>query len=159
MFSLNWDYLMIKHHLIKHEKMWITNQYSTFSDLHYNIIQKFMRQFWSFSWKLPGIKLHSKICYEMYGFQDKCPTSHTFVSKFFKFLNGCILFNIGPIDMKLEDFVKLGVLFPNIWSWVVNPIIHALIPRPSRYEIWQWGKEVRFLITTSLTLKCPLVQI
>ena len=33
----------------------------------------------------------------------------------FKFLNGYILFNIGPIDMKLEDFVKLGVLFLNIW--------------------------------------------
>ena len=77
----------------------------------------------------------------------------------FKFLNGCILFNTGPIDMKFEDFVKLSVLFPNIWSRVVNPIIHELIPRPSRYEIWQWGKEVRFLITTSLTQKCPLVQI
>ena len=33
----------------------------------------------------------------------------------FKFLNGCILFNIGPIDTKLEDFVKLDVLFQNIW--------------------------------------------
>ena len=32
-----------------------------------------------------------------------------------KFLNGCILFNIGPINTKLMDFVKLGVLFLNIW--------------------------------------------
>ena len=32
-----------------------------------------------------------------------------------KFLNGCILFNIGPIDTKLEDFVKLGMLFQNVW--------------------------------------------
>ena len=32
-----------------------------------------------------------------------------------KVLNGCILFNIGPINTKLKDFVKLGVLFPNIW--------------------------------------------
>ena len=32
-----------------------------------------------------------------------------------KFLNGCILFNIGPINTKLKDFVKLGVLFLNIW--------------------------------------------
>ena len=52
---------------------------------------------------------------EMYGFLGKCPAIHTFVSKFcfcfFKFLNGCILFN----NTKLEDFVKLGVLFLNIW--------------------------------------------
>ena len=26
-----------------------------------------------------------------------------------------ILFSIGPINTKLEDFVKLGVLFQNIW--------------------------------------------
>ena len=32
-----------------------------------------------------------------------------------KILNRCILFNIGPINTKLEDFVKLGVLFLNIW--------------------------------------------
>ena len=33
-----------------------------------------------------------------------------------KFLNGCILFNIGPINTKLKDFVKLSVLFQNIWA-------------------------------------------
>ena len=49
-----------------------------------------------------------------------------------KFLNGCILFNLGPINTKLKDFVKLSVLFLH-----VNPIIHGLIPRPSRYEIQQ----------------------
>ena len=32
-----------------------------------------------------------------------------------KFLNGCILFNIGPINTKHKDFVKLSVLFLNIW--------------------------------------------
>ena len=32
-----------------------------------------------------------------------------------EFLNGCILFSIGPINTKLEDFVKLDVLFQNIW--------------------------------------------
>ena len=32
-----------------------------------------------------------------------------------KFLNGCILFNIGPINTKLKYFVKLSVLFLNIW--------------------------------------------
>ena len=32
-----------------------------------------------------------------------------------KFLNGCILFNIGLINTKLKDFVKLSVLFLNIW--------------------------------------------
>ena len=31
-----------------------------------------------------------------------------------KFLNGCILFDISPIDTKLEDFVKLGMLFLNM---------------------------------------------
>ena len=30
------------------------------------------------------------------------------------FLNGCILFNIGPINTKLDDFEKLVVLFLNI---------------------------------------------
>ena len=34
---------------------------------------------------------------------------------FFKFLDGCILFNFGPIDTKLEDFLKPGVLFQNVW--------------------------------------------
>ena len=54
-----------------------------------------------------------------------------------KFLNGRILFNIGPINTKLKDFVKLGVLFLNIWSCVVNPIIHGLLPRTPTYEIRQ----------------------
>ena len=40
----------------------------------------------------------------MYGFPDKCPAIH-------KFLNGCIVFNIGAINTKRKDFVKLGVLF------------------------------------------------
>ena len=31
-----------------------------------------------------------------------------------KFLNGFILFNIGPINTKLEDFVKRGKIFLNI---------------------------------------------
>ena len=31
-----------------------------------------------------------------------------------KFLNGCIFFNIGPINTKLKYFVKLSVLFQNI---------------------------------------------
>ena len=32
----------------------------------------------------------------------------------FRLLNGCILFNVGPISTKLDDFVKLVVLFLNI---------------------------------------------
>ena len=61
----------------------------------------------------------------MYGLLDTCPEIHTFSGhlsgkpyislQILKFLNGCILFNIGPINTKLKDFVKLGVLFPNIW--------------------------------------------
>ena len=46
--------------------------------------------------------------------KDKCPAIHTFFSNFFKILSGCILFSIDPINTKLEDFVKLGVLFLNI---------------------------------------------
>ena len=38
----------------------------------------------------------------------------SFLTKFFTILNGCILFNIGPINKKLDDFVKLGMLFLNI---------------------------------------------
>ena len=46
-----------------------------------------------------------------------CMDYRTLVRKsiILKFLNGCILFNIGPINTKLKDFVKLGVLFLNIW--------------------------------------------
>ena len=54
-----------------------------------------------------------------------------------KFLNGCILFNIGPINTKLKDFVKLSQVcsFGIYGSCVVNPIIHELVPRPPSYEI------------------------
>ena len=36
--------------------------------------------------------------------------------------NGCISFNIGPNPTKLEDFVKLGVLFLAVG--VLCPIAH-----------------------------------
>ena len=79
-----------------------------------------------------------------------------------RFLNGCILFNVGPINTKLKDFVKLGVLFLIIWSCVVNPIIDGLIPRPLRYEIWQFSERKKvlhsFLTVPGRTcvLKCRL---
>ena len=41
----------------------------------------------------------------MYGWPDTC-----LFLVIFTILNGCILFNIGPINTKLDDFVKLGVL-------------------------------------------------
>ena len=51
----------------------------------------------------------------MYGLSGK-----PFISlQSLKFLNRCILFNIGPINTKLQDFVKLRVLFLNIWFCVV----------------------------------------
>ena len=60
----------------------------------------------------------------MYGLPDTCPEIHTFCRhlsgnryislQILKILNGCILFNIGPINTKLKDFVKFGVLFLNI---------------------------------------------
>ena len=41
---------------------------------------------------------------------------HPYISlQILKFLDDCILFNIGPINTKLKDFVKLSVLFLNIW--------------------------------------------
>ena len=47
-------------------------------------------------------------------------SGNPFISlEIFKFLNGCILFNIGPINTKLKDFVKLGVLFLNIMGLVL----------------------------------------
>ena len=60
MFSLNWDYLMIKHHLIKHEKC--ESQINTpflghlfWFALQYN--PKIFEAIWSFSWKLPCIHI------------------------------------------------------------------------------------------------------
>ena len=47
---------------------------------------------------------------------------HTFLSKFFKFLNSCITPNIGLNNTKLEDVVKFGVLYQAIW--VLSPISH-----------------------------------
>ena len=35
-------------------------------------------------------------------------------SQILDFLNGCILFNIGPADKKLEGFVKIVMLFLNL---------------------------------------------
>ena len=44
-----------------------------------------------------------------------CPVFHTFLCKFFTFLNACISVKTGPINTKLGDFVNLGVLFLTIW--------------------------------------------
>ena len=66
---------------------------------------------------------------------------HIYISlQILKFLNVCVLSNIGPINMKLKDFVKLSVLFLNnlYGSCVVYPIIHGLVPRPPPYEIRQY---------------------
>ena len=32
-----------------------------------------------------------------------------------EFLNGCILFSIGSINTKLEDFINFSVLFQTVW--------------------------------------------
>ena len=58
----------------------------------------------------------------MYGKPDKsghvriCPVFHTFLCKFFTFLNACISVKTSPIDTKLGDFVNLSVLFLTMWS-------------------------------------------
>ena len=48
-----------------------------------------------------------------------------------EFLIGCISFNIGTINTKLQDFVKLGELFK---------IKYRLVLRLASYEIWQCFK-------------------
>ena len=40
---------------------------------------------------------------------------HTFLCKFFTFLNACISVKTSPINTKLGDFVNLGVLFLAMW--------------------------------------------
>lgn len=65
--------------------------------------------------------------------QCQRPAIHIFLNKFFKFLNGCMFFNICPISTKLMDFVKLGVFF--LTTWV---IMHWLVPSPPRFETSQW---------------------
>ena len=56
----------------------------------------------------------------MYGNPDKsglsifvliCPHFHTFLCKFFSFLNACISVKTSLINTKLGDFMNLGVLF------------------------------------------------
>ena len=44
-----------------------------------------------------------------------CPVFHTFLCKFFTFLNAYISVKTGPINTKLGDFVNLGVLFLTMW--------------------------------------------
>ena len=43
------------------------------------------------------------------------PNFHTFLCKFFTFLNACISFQTSPINTKLGDFVNLGALFLTMW--------------------------------------------
>ena len=40
-----------------------------------------------------------------------CPDLHTFLCKFFTFLNACISVKTSSINTKLGDFVNLGVLY------------------------------------------------
>ena len=40
---------------------------------------------------------------------------HTFLCKFFMFLNACISVQTSPINTTLGDFVNLGVLFLTKW--------------------------------------------
>ena len=40
-----------------------------------------------------------------------CPDLHTFLCKFFTFLNACISVKASSINTKLGDFVNLGMLY------------------------------------------------
>ena len=61
-----------------------------------------------------------------------------------EFLNGYILFSIGPINTKLADFVKLDVLFQNIWVLCClsrNTRTHTQAPNvsnPAVFSKQQW---------------------
>ena len=44
-----------------------------------------------------------------------CPHFHTFLCKFFWFLNACISVKTSLIDTKLRDFVNFGMLFLTMW--------------------------------------------
>ena len=55
-------------------------------------------------WKTGQIRTNVRIC----------PVFHTFLCKFFTFLNACISDKTSPINTKLGDFVNLGMLFPTM---------------------------------------------
>ena len=55
-------------------------------------------------WKTGQIRTNVRIC----------PVFHTFLCKFFTFLNACISDKTSPINTKREDFVNLGMLFPTM---------------------------------------------
>ena len=55
-------------------------------------------------WKTGQIRTNVRIC----------PVFHTFLCKFFTFLNACISDKTSPINNKLGDFVNLGMLFPTM---------------------------------------------
>ena len=50
-------------------------------------------------------------CGQIQTFVRICPHFHTFLCKFFSFLNACISVKTSLINTKLGDFGNLGVLF------------------------------------------------
>ena len=63
-----------------------------------------------------------------------------FLVNFLKFLNGCVLFNIGPNRTKLEDFLKLDVLFLAVG--VLCPISHNTDSYPVPHDM-KVGNDLR----------------
>ena len=61
----------------------------------------------------------TKKCMEIRTFVRICPDFHTFLCKFFRFLNACISVQTSAINTRLLDFVTLGALFLTMWinSW------------------------------------------
>ena len=60
---------------------------------------------------------------------------HVHLLEIFKFLNSCILFNISPIDTKLQIFHNLNVLFLTMWvSWC---LCHNKPTRIQPLSIWK----------------------
>ena len=55
-------------------------------------------------WKTGQIRTNVRIC----------PVFHTFLCKFFTFLDACISDKTSPINTKRGDFVNLGMLFPTM---------------------------------------------
>ena len=76
----------------------------------------------------------------MHGLPDTS-SGRLYISQYIlEFLNGCISFNIGPINTKLEDVANFNMLFLTIRvSCRLSHIINQLVPSPSGFETRQCG--------------------
>ena len=66
--------------------------------------------------RLRSLIVHKDVkCMEIRTNVRICPDFHTFLCRFFTFLNASISVKTSPINTKLGDFVNLGALFLTMW--------------------------------------------